>query len=117
MQNQELKRLLILQLVTVMVIPVLLIPLGSVVVKSALIAGIIVFTSTLVSSRMVFGNYTAQKPGRILVKFYSAEITKLVIFMAGFAFAIWQFQPLDFITLLAVFFVAQVFPAVFLSFR
>ena len=105
------------QLATVLTIPVLMIPMGITVVKSAFLGGLIALLASLVSSGLVTGKYTAQQADRILVKFYVAQIVKFTIIATGFGLVFWAVQPLNVLVLLAVFFIAQVIPAVFLSFR
>ena len=112
-QSSELRKLLKIQLLMVVCVPILLIPFGLTVVKSAFFGAVIVTISSHVSAMLAFGKYTAQKPEKILVKFYGAEIIKLTIVIALFVLIMLFFKPLNIVALLTVFFMTQVFPALF----
>jgi ATP synthase protein I len=115
--ERELKKLLINQLIITSLLPLLLIPFGIVVAKSAFFGGLVALVATLISSLLASGKYRAQQTGRILAKFYLAELVKFAIIALGFGLVFWAVQPINVMALLAVFFITQVIPAVFLGIR
>ena len=116
-KNAEARKLLILQGALLAVIPLTLLPLGSTVAISGFLGGAIAFVSSLIMYLLVFRQYRAQQPEKILAKFYSAEIAKLIIAMAAFAVIVLNVQPLSFASLILVYFVIQVIPALLINLR
>ena len=113
----EVNKLLRNQAILTVLLALILTPFGIELTLSAMIGGgIVVFTSLLVS-RMVFKKYRAQQPEKMVAGFYSAEIAKLIITMAAFALIVLNIHSLNFLTLITVFFIIQVVPAVFIAAR
>ena len=94
-----------------------LLPFGKNLAMSAMFGGGIVIFTGLIMSMMIFKRYRAQQPEKIVAGFFGAEIAKLIITMAAFALIVFNVQSLNFLTLITVFFIIQVVPALFLAAR
>ena len=113
----EARKLLFLQGGLLLLIPLVLLPMGSTVAFSGFIGGALAFFSSLIMFLLVFRQYRAQQPEKILAKFYSAEISKLIFAMAAFAVIVLNVRPLSFASLIMVYFIIQVIPAFFINYR
>lgn len=60
----------------------------------------------------VFREYRAQRPERLVARFYGAEIAKIVLIVGVFAVAFATLDELRIAALLAAYFVVQVIPTV-----
>ncbi|RTZ73048.1 MAG: hypothetical protein DSZ02_08195 [Gammaproteobacteria bacterium] len=81
---------------------------GELAAWSALIGGMVALAANVLFAVVVFGNYQAAQAGSLVVRFYAAEVLKLVV--VGLAFAalfIWMKQ-LNVAALFVAFFVVQV---------
>ena len=116
-KTAEARKLLILQFGFLVLIPIILLPLGATVSLSGLLGGSISFVSSLLMFAMVFRQYRAQQPEKIVASFYSAEIVKLIFGIAAFALVVLNVQPLSFATLILVYFFMQVVPALLINNR
>lgn len=113
----EAKKLLYWQACLLVLIPLMLLPMGAKVAVSGLLGGAIAFVSSLIMFFLVFRQYRAQQPEKVLAKFYSAEIAKLIFAMAAFALIVLNVKSLSFAALIVVFFVIQVLPALLINNR
>ena len=113
----EAKRLLIIQLIFFLLIPVALLPFGKTVVLSGFLGGLIAVTSTAMTMIMVFRQYTAQQPEKIVARLYGAQLSKMMFAIAAFALIMINVEPLSFATLLLVYFFIQVVPAIVMNYR
>jgi len=113
----EAKRLLLMQLAFCILLPVVLLPMGKIVVFSGFLGGLIAVSSSLIMLLGVFRKYTAQQPEKILANIYTAEISKLIFTVAAFAMIVLTVKPISYATLLIVYFIIQVVPAIFLNYR
>ena len=113
----EAKKLLINQVVLTAIVVLALVPFEKNLAMSAMFGGGIVIFTGIIMSVMVFKKYRAQQPEKIVAGFFSAEIAKLIITMAAFALIVFNVQSLNFLTLITVFFIIQVVPALFLAAR
>ena len=113
----EARKLLLIQAGLILLIPLLLLPLGTTVAISGLLGGTIALGSSVIMFLMVFRQYRAQQPAKIVAKFYTAEIAKLIFAMAAFAVIVLNVQPLSFATVILVYFFIQVVPALIINYR
>ena len=111
----EARKLLLIQGGLLVLIPLAILPLGATVAISGFLGGAIAFVSSLIMFLLVFRQYRAQQPEKVLAKFYSAEIAKLIFAMAAFAMIVLNVKPLSFATLILVYFVIQVLPALLIK--
>lgn len=113
----EARKLLLLQAGLFMLIPLALLPLDVTVAFSGLLGGAVAFISSLIMYFLIFRHYRAQQPEKVLAKFYSAEIAKLIFAMAAFAIIVLNVKPLSFAAVILVYFVIQVIPAILINYR
>jgi len=113
----EAGKLLLFQGGLLFLISVLLLFFGTTVAFSGFLGGSLAFGSSLLMYLIVFGRYRAQQPGRILAKFYSAELVKLIFTIAAFALIVLNVKPLSFAALILVYFFIQVIPALLINYR
>lgn len=113
----EARQLITIQFVLLVLIPLVLLPLGATVSLSGLLGGAIAFVSSLLMFALVFRRYRAQQPEKIVARFYSAEMAKLIFGIAAFAFVVINIQPLNFATLILVYLTMQVVPALMIKNR
>ena len=113
----EARKLLFLQAGFLVLIPLALLPLDVTVAFSGFLGGVIAFTSSLVMFLMIFRRYRAQQPEKVLARFYSAEIAKLIFTMAAFAIIVLNVKPLSFAAVIMVYIIIQVIPAILINYR
>jgi ATP synthase protein I len=111
----EAKKLLLNQFVLTVLLSLALIPFGTDLALSALLGGGIVVFAGLIMAILIFKKYRAQQPEKIIAGFYGAQIAKLVFITAAFVLIILNVPFLNFLTLITVFFIIQVVPAMFLA--
>ena len=111
------KKMLYLQAGLLVLIPLLLLFDNVTVATSGLLGGAIAFFSSLIVFLLVFRKYRAQQPEKILAKFYGAEMVKLIFTMVAFAVIVFNVKPLNFASLILVYFVIQVIPALLINYR
>lgn len=103
-------RLVLFQLsVTLIAFPVLIIP-GWMYAWSGLAGGLIATLTNAFFALRVFAPYRAQEPGKLLGRFYGAEVQKLLLTGLLFAVAILWLKPLSAGTLFGVFLLVQMAP-------
>ncbi|MBT8438416.1 MAG: hypothetical protein HKP55_07290 [Gammaproteobacteria bacterium] len=113
----EARKLLLLQFAFLVLIPLLLLPLGVTVSFSGFLGGAIAFVSSVLMFALVFRQYRAQQPEKIVARFYGAEMAKLIFGIAAFALVVLNVQPLSFATLILVYFFMQVVPVLLINNR
>jgi ATP synthase protein I len=87
---------------------VLALPLGSSVALSVLIGGGSCLAANALFAASVFRGYRAQEPERILLRFYGAELAKVVVILALLAIALALIDGLVAPVLLGAYLVIQV---------
>ena len=112
---RETKKLLLMQLFMLLLISGILLPFDLTLAASAFSGGLIAIISALTMALLAYRKYTAQYPERVLANFYVAEIARILVTAVGFALAIVLQKPLSIITLISVFFVLQVLPAIMMN--
>ncbi len=113
----EAVKLLLIQGGLLILITVMLLVFDTTVALSGFLGGTLAFSTSLLMYLIIFGRYRAQQPGRILAKFYSAELVKLIITVAAFALIVLNVKPLSCAALILVYFFIQVIPAVLINYR
>lgn len=111
------KKLLLIQLVFLVLVPLFLLPVSTVISLSGFVGGAIAVFANIILYILVFRPYTAQQPGKMVANIYMAEIAKLIFTMAAFAFVVLNVQPINFAALIVVFFLIQVLPALLINYR
>jgi ATP synthase protein I len=106
------KRVLKLQLVTTLLGVIVGLIFGLSVALSVLVGAGVCLLANTVFVLWVFRGYRAQEPGRLLMRFYLAEVAKLAIILASFSVAFVMIEGLSLPVLLGAFFVVQVLPTV-----
>lgn len=104
----EVKRILATQLILGLSLAVLTLPLGVPVAISVLIGAATCLLANATLAAWVFRQYRAQRPERLLARFYSAEIAKIALTLGAFAIAFVAFDELNITALLAAYFLVQV---------
>jgi ATP synthase protein I len=106
-------RTLLAQLVTTLTAALLLLMVaGSVYAYSGLAGGLIATLTNAFFAYRIFVRYSAQEPGRLLARFYGAEILKLVLTGLLFAGVILWIKPLSVGALFGIFLLVQLVPIV-----
>ena len=112
----QVRRVLIVQLTMTLVLPAVSLPFGTSVASSVLVGAAVCLVANVVFAFWVFRGYRAQEPGRLLLRFYGAEIVKLGLILGLFAAAYATIgEWLNLPALLIAYFAVQVLPAVFAS--
>lgn len=110
-------KLLVVQGGLLILITALLLLFDTTAAISGFLGGSLAFSTSLLMYLIIFGRYKAQQPDRILAKFYSAELVKLIFTIAAFALIVLNVKPLSFAALILVYFFIQVIPAVLINYR
>ncbi len=103
-------RTVIAQLSVGIIAAVLLLALGWVHAYSGFAGGAIAALTNLFFAKKMFVHYTAQEPGKLLAKFYAAEISKLILAGLLFAGVILWIKPLSVGALFGIFLLVQMVP-------
>ena len=82
---------------------------------SGLIGGLIAVLGNALFALRIFGRYRAQEPGRLLGRFYAAELSKLLLTMLLFAMAVVLVKPLSIVALLGIFLLVQMVPVLIVN--
>jgi ATP synthase protein I len=106
------KRILIGQSILTLVLTAGALPFGSHVALSVLIGAGVCLSATAVFAFWVFRRYRAQRPDLLVMRFYGAEIAKLVLVLCLFAVAFAKVEGINLPAVLAAYFVVQVLPTV-----
>ena len=101
------------QLVTTLIAALLLqLAAGKVYALSGLAGGSIATLANALFAYRIFVRYSAQAPGKLLARFYGAEILKLVLTGLLFAGVILWIKPLSVGALFGIFLLVQMVPIV-----
>lgn len=115
MQNldaRRAKRLILAQAVLALLLFMIAAPFGTVLALSALIGGGAAALGSALFGFWVFGRYRANEPGRLVARFYAAELLKLAVVLAVFGVTFAWFAAVNLIALFAAFLIVQVVPPV-----
>ncbi len=113
MQNLDIrraKRILIYQSVLTLVLAGAAVLYDSAAGVSALLGGVITTAGNALFAVVMFGRYRAQDAGKLVFKFYGAELLKLGFVVAMFAVTFVWVAPLNVWALFGAFFMVQVLP-------
>jgi ATP synthase protein I len=103
---------LIAQVVLTLALPIVAVPFGAQIALSVLIGAAVCLLATAAFALSVFRRYRAQRPDKLLMRFYGAEVVKLALVLGLFAVAFTAVEDLNLPALLAAYFVVQVLPAI-----
>lgn len=112
---QQAKRILIAQMVSTLVLTAAALPFGAHIALSALIGATVCLLATAVFAFWVFRRYSAQRLDLIVMRFYGAEIAKLVVVLGLFSLTFATVDGLSVPVLLVAYFVVQLLPTLFAS--
>jgi ATP synthase protein I len=102
------KRLLKVQAILGSLAVVIALPFGGPVAVSALIGAGSCLLANALFAAWIFRGYRAQEPERLLLRFYGAEIAKLVLLLGLFAVAFLTWGGINIPALLAAYLVTQI---------
>lgn len=102
------KRLLQIQGVLGTVLAVIALPFGGGAVLSVLVGAGVCLLANRLFALWVFGSYSAQQPGRLLLRIYGAEAAKLALIIGLFGLAVATLDGLSIPALLGAYLVIQV---------
>jgi len=102
------KRILKVQALLGLVATVVALPFGGHVALSALVGAAAGLSANALFAVSVFRGYRAQEPERILLRFYGAELAKIVLILALFAIALAMIDGLKVPVVLGAYLVTQV---------
>ena len=77
---------------------------------SAMIGGGTAVVANTLFATGIFGPYQAQRPGKLVARFYGAELLKLLFIVSAFAAAFAWVKPLSVWALIGAFLMVQVLP-------
>ncbi|HHH38603.1 MAG TPA: F0F1 ATP synthase assembly protein I [Sedimenticola sp.] len=103
-------RIIIAQLLATLVAALLLLAAGRVYALSALAGGTIATLANGWFALRVFAGYRAQRPERLLGRFYGAELQKLLLVAVLFAGVMLWLRPLSAAALFGTFMLVQLVP-------
>ena len=103
-------QIIIGQLLVTLLAAILLLPAGMEHALSGLIGGIIATLANAVFAMAIFVHYQADAPGKLIGRFYSAELLKLLLIGFLFAATFFLIKPLSVGALFGIFFLVQMTP-------
>jgi ATP synthase protein I len=109
------KRLVIAQGYTSLMIAVCSLPFGLSFARDALFGGMTAVLGSAVLAYWVLSCYRAAELGALVKKFYIGELARLIVIVAAFFVAIQYIEDLNPATLLVAFFIVQVIPTVLIN--
>jgi len=109
-------RIVTIQLAVTLAAALLLALVGWVHAGSGLLGGLIAVAGNALFAMRIFDRYRAQEPGRLLGRFYGAELQKLLLTGVLFAGSIILVHPLSAGALFGVFLLVQMAPVVIVNF-
>lgn len=109
------KKVLTIQVGMTLALTALALLFNESVALSVLIGAGVCALANAVFAYTVFRRYRAQEPGVLVMRFYGAEIVKLVLILALFATAFATVEGLNVLALLGAYFMVQVLPALLAS--
>jgi len=113
--SSQAKRILVVQTVLTLALTAVAVIFGVIHAISVMIgAGVCTMANALLAF-WVFKPYRAQEAGLLVMRFYAAEIIKIIFILVMFGIAIALIDGLNFPALLGAYFVAQVIPVLFAS--
>lgn len=104
------RRLVFAQLLVTLVVVLLAALIDLRTARDALAGGVAACAGSMAFAAWVFGPYRAQEPGRMVARFYSGEIIKLLVVVAVFAVTMKGLDTLDPVALFGAFLIVQVLP-------
>jgi len=113
MQNLDIrraKRILMIQVVLTLVLAGAAALYDGAAGVSALLGGVITTLANGLFAVVVFGRYRAQDAGKLVFRFYGAELLKLGFVVLMFAATFFWVAPLNLLALFGAFFTVQVLP-------
>jgi ATP synthase protein I len=114
---RQVKRVLVMQIGMTLVLTSLAFLFGSLIALSVLIGAAVCTLANGVFAFGVFGRYRAAQPGQLVMRFYAAEVLKIVVILALFGAAIALIEGLNLPALLGSYFLVQVLPVLLASQR
>ncbi len=111
----QLRRLLLLTLMSAALASIAALPFGAMVSISVLIGAGACLLATVSSALWAFRSYRAAQPGVLLLRLYGAEVVKVTVILSLFSAAFVMIDNLNLPALLGGYFVVQVLPALFAS--
>jgi ATP synthase protein I len=114
-KRQAYRTILVQLVATLTAALLLLVVAGGVFAYSGLAGGVIATLAIALFAYRIFVRYTAQEPGKLLARFYGAEILKLVLTGLLFAGVILWIKPLSVGALFGVFLLVQMMPIVIIQ--
>ena len=112
---RQAKRVLWFQVALTLALPLLAFVFGELIALSVLIGGAACTIANGVLVWGMFGRYRAAEPGLLVMRFYAAEITKILIVLVLFGAAFALIDGLNLPALLGAYFLVQVLPMVMAS--
>jgi len=106
------KRVLVLQLIMTLLAALFGLLFGLSVALSVLVGAGVCLLANASFAFWVFRGYRAQEPGRLLVRFYAAEIGKILMILGLFAVSFVKIEGLHLPALLVAYLIVQVMPPV-----
>ena len=110
--RRRIKRLVMAQVCTLLIIGVCSTPLGLSIARDALLGGAAAALGSAALAYWVLKRYCAAQPSALVKKFYIGELIRLIVIVAVFFAAIQGFDDLNPAALLVAFFIVQVIPFV-----
>jgi ATP synthase protein I len=114
---RQVKRVLVMHTGMTLVLTSLAFVFGSLIALSVLIGAAVCTLANGVFAFGVFGRYRAAQPGQLVMRFYAAEVLKIVVILALFGAAIALIEGLNLPALLGSYFLVQVLPVLLASQR
>lgn len=93
--EQLVKRVLLSQAVSTLVLAAVLLAVGRVESISGLIGGLIATGANAVFAFWVFGPYRAQQAGKLVARLYGAELTKIAVVALAFIGVFFWVRPIS----------------------
>lgn len=110
LDRRRAKRILLIQVVMTLAAALVALAFGRLDGLSALLGGAIATLANALFAVWVFGRYQAQDPGKLLFRFYGAELVKLLFIALAFAVVFAWVKPVSLIALFGAFLLVQVLP-------
>lgn len=111
----QVERVLAAQLALTLIAAVMALPFGARMALSVLVGGVVCLAANWAFAFWALRQYRAQNPGSILMRFYGAELLKLLLALGTFTILFITDVGLNFLALFAAYVAVQVLPAVLVS--
>ncbi|MCG8426959.1 MAG: ATP synthase subunit I [Chromatiales bacterium] len=108
--KSQAKRIILSQLAMTLIAALALLFVGWITAYSGFVGGIIATIANGVFAFKVFAPYQAQKPGKLLARFYSGELLKLAVTGLLFAAAVLWVEPLSIGAVVGVYLFVAIVP-------